>query len=61
MGASLTMIDRHYGHLAGDGCKHAINLLDTHRRRDGRRRPRGGREVEAQEGVSAAARPKTSP
>jgi hypothetical protein len=29
MGASLTMIDRHYGHLAKDGRQHAINLLDT--------------------------------
>jgi integrase len=28
MGASLTMIDRHYGHLARDGCEHAIRLLD---------------------------------
>jgi hypothetical protein len=30
MGASLTMIDRHYGHLARDGRQHAINLLDQH-------------------------------
>jgi integrase len=30
MGASLTMIDRHYGHLAHDGRQHAIRLLDTH-------------------------------
>jgi hypothetical protein len=29
MGASLTMIDRHYGHLAKDGRQHAINLLDS--------------------------------
>jgi integrase len=29
MGASLTMIDRHYGHLAHDGREHAIRLLDT--------------------------------
>jgi len=28
MGASLTMIDRHYGHLARDGRQHAIDLLD---------------------------------
>jgi len=28
MGASLTMIDRHYGHLARDGRVHAITLLD---------------------------------
>jgi integrase len=29
MGASLTMIDRHYGHLARDGREHAISLLDA--------------------------------
>ncbi len=28
MGTSLGMIDRHYGHLARDGCEHAIRLLD---------------------------------
>jgi integrase len=28
MGASLTMIDRHYRHLARDGREHAIRLLD---------------------------------
>jgi integrase len=28
MGASLTMIDRHYGHLARDGREHAIRLLE---------------------------------
>ena len=30
MGASLTMIDRHYGHLARDGREHAVTLLDAH-------------------------------
>ncbi len=29
MGASLTMIDRHYGHIARDGCEYAIRLLDV--------------------------------
>jgi hypothetical protein len=29
MGASLTMIDRHYGHLARDGREQAIKLLDA--------------------------------
>jgi integrase len=29
MGASLTMIDHHYGHLARDGREHAIKLLDA--------------------------------
>lgn len=28
MNTSLTMIDRHYGHLACDGREHAIRLLD---------------------------------
>jgi integrase len=28
-GTSIGMIDRHYGHLARDGCEHAIHLLDT--------------------------------
>src|SRR4051812_967477 len=32
MGASLTMIDRHYGHLARDGRVHAITLLDSYSR-----------------------------
>jgi hypothetical protein len=30
MGASLTMIDRHHGHLARDGREHAIRLLDAY-------------------------------
>jgi hypothetical protein len=29
IGASLTMIDCHYGHLARDGREHAIQLLDA--------------------------------
>lgn len=29
MGASLTMIDRHYGNLARDGREHAIKLLNA--------------------------------
>jgi hypothetical protein len=29
MGASLTMIDGHYGYLARDGREHAIKLLDA--------------------------------
>jgi integrase len=35
MGASLTMIDRHYGHLARDGRDHAINLLDGYTNAEG--------------------------
>ena len=34
MGASLTMIDRHYGHLARDGRDHAIDLLNSYSRPD---------------------------
>lgn len=30
MGASMTMIDRHYGHLARDGREHVIRLLDSY-------------------------------
>jgi hypothetical protein len=29
MGASLAMIDRHYGHLARHGREHAVALLDA--------------------------------
>jgi len=32
MGASLAMIDKHYGHLARDGREHAVALLDTYAR-----------------------------
>ncbi len=39
MGASLTMIDRHYGHLARDGRDHAINLLDAYSGSPPARRP----------------------
>jgi integrase len=47
MGASLTMIDRHYGHLAPDGREHAIQLLDTHSNQ--RRRPHRGRRVDVKD------------
>jgi hypothetical protein len=46
MGASLAMIDKHYGHLARDGRDHAVDLLDAYARGSaawtsgGRRRPR---------------------
>jgi integrase len=45
MGTRLTMIDRHYGHLARDGREHAIRLLDAHARPTRVRRPRRGRPV----------------
>ena len=43
MGASLTMIDRHYGHLARDGREHAIKAA----RRLERAVDVGGRSVDA--------------
>jgi integrase len=54
MGASLTMIDRHYGHLARDGREHAIQLLDTHSNQ--RRRPRRGRPVDVDNALRRRAR-----
>jgi integrase len=45
MGASLAMIDKHYGHLARDGREHAAALLDAYAgstaawTQDGRRPP----------------------
>ena len=29
MASSIAMIDRHYGHLAGDSREHAVSLLDA--------------------------------
>ena len=43
MGASLAMIDRHYGHLARDGREHAVALLDTYARDSAAWTPRGRR------------------
>jgi integrase len=48
MGASLTMIDRHYGHLARDGREHAIKLLDALERTRVRPVDAGGRSVDAE-------------
>ena len=45
MGASLAMIDRHYGHLARDGREHAVALLDAFARETPR-----GRLVDAATG-----------
>jgi hypothetical protein len=44
MGASLTMIDRHYGHLARD--EHAIKLLDFVEPRRAQARPILQRAIE---------------
>jgi len=49
MGASLTMIDRHYGHLARDGREHAIKLLDALNAPGARPVDAGGRPVDSQE------------
>jgi hypothetical protein len=51
MGASLTMIDRHYGHLARDGREHAITLLDAHNSPKPAQRPRRGRRVDVDEAL----------
>ena len=56
MGASLTMIDRHYGHLARDGREHAIQLLDAQTRSNRSRRPRRGRPVDVDETLRRQAR-----
>src|SRR6266511_3712444 len=57
MGASLTMIDRHYGHLARDGREHAIQLLDTLR---ASAVDAGGRSVDAEDTRSRRSRQRKS-
>ena len=52
MGASLTMIDRHYGHLARDGRDHAIKLLDTYTSRT-KPTSTGGRRVDTAAATSS--------
>jgi len=54
MGASLTMIDRHYGHLARDGREHAAALLDSLAARNPH--PPRGRCVDAATGSRKAVR-----
>ena len=61
MGAILTMIDCHYGHLARDGHEHAINLLDAHSRAQGTRRPRRGRPVDVDEVLRRRVRQQKQP
>ena len=61
MGASLTMIDRHYGHLARDGREHALTLLDDHNRAQMRRRPRRGRPVDVDAALRRRARQQKLP
>ena len=57
MGTSLTMIDRHYGHLARDGREHAIKLLDAQNRpKRTTQRPRRGRPVDVDEALRRRAR-----
>ena len=48
MGASLTMIDRHCGHLARDGREHAIKLLDALNGPGSYPVDAGGRSVDAE-------------
>jgi ribose transport system permease protein len=54
MGASLAMIDKHYGHPSRDGCEHAVRFLDAHTRDSATWTP-GGRECHATGGNSRAA------
>jgi integrase len=61
MGASLTMIDRHYGHLARDGREHAITLLDAHSKSKRARRPRRGRRVDVDEALRCRVRQQKQP
>jgi integrase len=58
MGASLSMIDRHYGHLARDGREHAIRLLDDLNSpavdvRGRRWTPKNGRAAQPDNGIRA--------
>jgi integrase len=46
MGASLAMIDKHYGHLARDGREHAVALLDAYARDTAAWTPNGRRTRE---------------
>jgi integrase len=57
MGASLTMIDRHYGHLARDGREHAIRLLDD---LNAAAVDAGGRSVDAEAGAARQKRQRNS-
>jgi hypothetical protein len=41
MGASLAMIDKHYGHFARDGREHAAALLDAYARETAAWTPNG--------------------
>ena len=57
MGASLIMIDRHYGRLARDGREHAIRLLDS---LNGTAVDVGGRSVDAEKRESRPSRQRKS-
>ena len=48
MGASLAMIDKHYGHLARDGREHAVALLDRYARETAAWTPNGRRPQQPQ-------------
>jgi hypothetical protein len=61
MGASLTMIDRHYGHLARDGREHAITLLDARNSPKRTRRPRRGRRADVDEALRRRVRQQKRP
>jgi hypothetical protein len=64
MGASLAMIDKHYGHLARDGREHAVALLDGYARDSAAWTPPGRRNRsrpfpgETRAGKSGPSRPR---
>jgi integrase len=58
MGASLTMIDRHYGRLARDGREHAIRLLDSY---SANAVDVGGRSVDAETAAPRRSRQQKRP
>jgi integrase len=58
MGASLTRIDRHYGHLARDGREHAIRLLDS---LDAAAVDAGARPVDAESAAPRRSRQQKAP
>jgi len=57
MGASLAMIDRHYGHLARDGREHAVALLDAFARETAAWTPGGRRNRQGKPARGDRSRP----
>ena len=60
MGASLAMIDKHYGHLARDGRAHAVALLDAYARETAAWTPNGRWAASAETRTATAITPSLS-